>query len=178
MSDSNSGGKGRPTPKRKEQQARHKRPLVANSRASAAAEKARRRERENREFKAMQSGDERYMPPMHQGAARRFARDFIDARWNLGESLLPVALISLGAYFVAGQNTAVAQIATYGTLLFILAFAIEAFFLVRIGRKRAIERFGLGSIPPRFGWYIFIRITQFRPMRMPRAQVKRGEPPR
>ena len=51
-------GKGRPTPKRKEAQARNLRPLVPKDRkASAKAAKQRIRAKEDAEYEAMQNGD-------------------------------------------------------------------------------------------------------------------------
>lgn len=41
----------------------------------------------------MQTGEEKYLPVQHKGPARRFARDYIDARWTLGEFFLPIALL-------------------------------------------------------------------------------------
>ena len=79
-------GKGRPTPKRKDAQAQNLRPLVPKDRdASRKAAKARIRERENAEYDAMQSGDINHMPKSERLPWRIYIRDYVDARFNLGE---------------------------------------------------------------------------------------------
>ena len=79
-------GKGRPTPKRKEREAAHKRPLVLDRKRDAARRRVERNLRFEREQKAMASGDERYMPAQHAGAPRRFARDSVDSRSHRSQS--------------------------------------------------------------------------------------------
>jgi len=79
-------GKGRPTPKRKDAQAQNLRPLVPKDReASRKAAKARMRERENAEYDAMQKGDINHMPKAERLPWRIYIRDYVDARFNLGE---------------------------------------------------------------------------------------------
>ena len=89
-------GKGRPTPKRKDAQAQNLRPLVPKDReASRKAAKARMRERENAEYDAMQRGDINHMPKSERLPWRIYIRDYVDARFNLGEFFIPVAFIIL-----------------------------------------------------------------------------------
>ena len=96
-------GKGRPTPKRKDAQAQNLRPLVPKDReASRKAAKARMRERENAEYDAMQRGDINHMPKSERLPWRIYIRDYVDARFNLGEFFIPVAFIILiGSMVVA-----------------------------------------------------------------------------
>ena len=76
-------GKGRPTPKRKEAQARNLRPLAPKDRqASAKAAKQRIRAKEDAEYEAMQNGDIRHMPKSEQLPWRVYIRDYVDARWR------------------------------------------------------------------------------------------------
>lgn len=52
-------GKGRPTPKRKDAEARNLRPLVPeNTKEQRKLAKQKLRERENREYEAMRTGDQ------------------------------------------------------------------------------------------------------------------------
>ena len=44
---------------------------------------------------AMVTGDDAHLPARDKGPERRFIRDHIDARWNIGEFMLPVMLIVL-----------------------------------------------------------------------------------
>ena len=86
-------GKGRPTPKRKDAQAQNLRPLVPKDReASRKAAKARMRERENAEYDAMQKGDINHMPKAERLPWRIYIRDYVDARFNLGEYLFAVII--------------------------------------------------------------------------------------
>lgn len=56
-------GKGRPTPKRKDAEARNLRPLVPeNTKEQRKLAKQKLRERENREYEAMRTGDLNNMP--------------------------------------------------------------------------------------------------------------------
>ena len=83
-------GKGRPTPKMKQAQARNLRPLVPPDRkASAKAAKERIRKREDEEYEAMRTGDINRMPKAERLPWRVYIRDYVDARRNLGEFFDP-----------------------------------------------------------------------------------------
>ena len=85
-------GKGHATPKRKDAQEQNLRPLVPKDRkASAKAAKARQREKENAEYEAMRTGDINHMPKAERLPWRVYIRDYVDARFNLGEFFIPVA---------------------------------------------------------------------------------------
>ena len=103
-----SGGKGRPTPKRKVAEAANKRPLVPDDRtARGEGRQARAKQRRTRrEYQAMQTGDEKHLPAKDRGPVRRYMRDFVDARWNLGEFFLPVAFVFLVVQTLFGSQVA------------------------------------------------------------------------
>ena len=63
--------------------------------ASAKAAKARLREKENAEYEAMQKGDINHMPKAERLPWRIYIRDYVDARFNLGEWFIPVAFAIL-----------------------------------------------------------------------------------
>ena len=111
--------KGRPTPKRKEAEAANKRPLVPVDRKSAAkAAREAQRERREREYKAMQTGDERYLPARDRGPVRRYVRDYVDARYSLGEFFLPIAAVCLVIQLSFAQvNASVSLIALFALYL-------------------------------------------------------------
>src|SRR5664279_431484 len=98
-------GKGHATPKRKEREAAQRRPLVATSKEDNKKRREEQRMRADRQQKALQTGDERYMPRQHAGAPRRFARDFIDARTTVGEFLLPSAVVTMIALMFIKNTT-------------------------------------------------------------------------
>ena len=61
----------------------------------------RRREREDnaklriRQNEALRGGDQRFLPLVDQGPQRRYIRDYVDARRNLGDFMLIVLLVLL-----------------------------------------------------------------------------------
>ena len=101
------GAKNRPTPKRRDQEAARKRPLVQNNpRELKRMDRAKRREESAKMRQAMVTGDEKHLPPRDKGPVRRFVRDSVDARFNLGEWLLPLMLAVL-ALSLAACSTAI-----------------------------------------------------------------------
>ena len=95
------GSKNRPTPRRRDQEALNKRPLIVTDRKAATQQdKAARREAMAKQRAGMLVGDEKYLPVRDKGPRRRFIRDTVDARWNIGEFMLPIMLIVLLLSFV------------------------------------------------------------------------------
>jgi hypothetical protein len=101
-------GKGRPTPTRREaEEARKQRLTPPRTRKEAAAAQRRKRaETMAARREAMRSGDDRYLPARDQGPVRRFARDYVDARWNAAEFLLPVLIAILVLSMIPGNGRA------------------------------------------------------------------------
>jgi hypothetical protein len=173
-------GKGRPTPKRRDAQKAHQRPVISGdkgadrkaSRAQAAKERALMNE-------AMQTGDERYLPPQHKGPVRRFARDWVDARWNLGEFFLPVALVVVVVMFGGSALGLPPEIMLYAILALYaitLVAIIEAVILSIRVRRRAVEKFGAERARG-LRLYVAMRAMQLRRARLPKPQVLRGQYP-
>lgn len=173
-------GKGRPTPKRKEAEAANKRPLVPPDRKAAAKQsRAAQREVRDREYRAMQTGDERYLPARDKGPVRRYVRQFVDARSTLGEFFLPLAIVMILANFALMQLNQVAALAAIGVLyLYVLASFVDAFVLWRQLRSRLTAKFGADQARQRgLATYAILRAYQMRRMRMPKPQTARGEYP-
>jgi len=168
------GGKGRPTPKRKVSEAANKRPLVAPATKKASRERA--KAQRDLEYRAMQTGDERNMPAKDRGPVRRFIRDSVDARWNLGEFFLPVAAVFLVLQFALSQ-TAIAIYAILALYVYIIAAVIDGWLMWRGLKKRLVAKFGIEQIPRGAAMYAVLRAFQIRPSRMPKAQVKHGQRP-
>lgn len=165
-------GKGRPTPKRSVAEAANKRPLVPNDRKAAtraAREKA--REQRNLEYRAMQTGDERHLPPRDKGPLKRYVRDYVDARWNLGEFFLPVAFAFIVLNFIFMQNV------TMSALVLVLLYAVvlltiaDAFLLWRGLKKRLRTKFG--EVPRGTMMYAVMRAFQIRRSRLPKPSSKK-----
>ena len=169
-------GKGHPTPKRKDAQAQNLRPLVPKDReASRKAAKARMRERENAEYDAMQKGDINHMPKAERLPWRIYIRDYVDARFNLGEFFIPVAFVILiGSIFVTYQWPALAL------PLMVFAVIIDVVIMWRKLKKKLIEKFGEQSVAKGMhsGSYAWSRAIQMRRWRLPKPRYpKRGHWP-
>lgn len=169
-------GKGRPTPRRKEAQARNQRPLVPTDRKLAKAEQRRRRnELYAKQQEAMRTGDERYLPVRDKGPVRRWVRDYVDARFSPSEYFLPLAMASIILLFFA---SVVPEIAVVGMVVMYIAFAISLAFAIGLSliiKRKLKARFDEDQIPRFTGIYAFSRLFQPRFLRAPKPQVKRGE---
>lgn len=181
------GAKGRPTPTRREAEQRNRRPLGSPSRAAVrpgaskeekraardaqrkafAAERARTRE-------ALISGDERYLPARDKGPARRWARDYVDARRNAGELFIPVALVILATSLI--PNAVVIQASLVALYAMVLWVIVDSVLLRRRLTKLTTERFG-DKIAGGAGTYGMMRALQIRRTRLPRPQVRRRQFP-
>ena len=170
------GAKNRPTPKRRDQEAARKRPLVETDRKAARdRDKLARREALARQRQAMVTGDDTNLPPRDKGPVRRYIRDYVDARWNIGEFMLPVMIVVLALSFIRlPWAFAVVSIGVYGLLI---AAAVDSFLMWRRLRSRLVARFGADHVVRGLGMYAAMRAFQMRRMRMPRPLVKRGEHP-
>ncbi len=173
------GGKGRPTPKRKVAEAANRRPLVPTDRKAAAKEaRAAQRAERDRQYAAMQTGDERYLPAKDKGPVRRYIRDYVDARWSLGELFLPVAIVMLLAnMLLTSWNPDVAFLGLALLYLFIIAMVVDVAIMWRRLRKRLVAKFGPDTIQRGMMMYSVTRVFQIRRARLPKPQVKHGEYP-
>jgi hypothetical protein len=105
---------------------------------------------------------------------RRFARDFVDSRFNIAEFFLPMAVVILVLSMVrvgSLQNIAL-LLWLVVIVLIVLDSAVSGFRL----RKRLAERFPdqrtKGAVA-----YALMRSLQIRRLRLPKPQVNRGERP-
>nr|WP_218884221.1 DUF3043 domain-containing protein [Allobranchiibius huperziae] len=169
------GKKGRPTPKRREQQAARRQPLVPQDR-KVAKTASREEQRKSRiaQREAMARGDESALMPRDRGPVKRYIRNFVDARLRIGEAVLPLMLIILIGSVALPSNL----LKTNG-LLVVWAIAvisvIDAAFMWRRLKKRIVE--STGEAPPKGAWwYAGMRAFQMRFTRMPKPQVPRGIP--
>jgi Flp pilus assembly protein TadB len=172
------GAKNRPTPKRREQEAARKRPLVPTDRKAAAkSDRAQARLERVRQREAMANGDESALPPRDRGPVKRFIRDQVDRRRSMGEFMLPVMIVVLALSFLAGSipwAMTVVFVLIYGL---VLIGVVDAFLLWRRIKRAVVDRFG--EEPPRgSAMYAVMRAFQMRRARMPRPQIERGAEPR
>ncbi|MFI9598702.1 DUF3043 domain-containing protein [Streptomyces sp. NPDC004069] len=168
--------KGRPTPKRSE--ARSQRRSVANTsmtrKDAAKRQREERRVQLERQRQALASGDERYLPARDKGPVRRFARDFIDSRFNIAEFFLPMAVVILVLSMIrvpALQNIAL-LLWLVVIVLIVLDSALSGFRLKKRLNDRFPDQSKRGAVA-----YALMRSLQMRRLRLPKPQVKRGERP-
>jgi hypothetical protein len=169
-------GKGAPTPSRREQEAARKRPLVPTDRKEAARQ-ARAKQAEAREKArlGMAAGDDRYLTARDRGPQRRYVRDYVDARFSIGEFLIPVMLIVIVLTFLPSPVLQVYGLfALWG---FFLIAIIDCFVLGFLIQRRVGEKFGKTKVERGLRWYGAMRALQLRIMRLPKPQVKRGQYP-
>lgn len=157
-------------------------PLVPKDReASRKAAKARMRERENAEYDAMQKGDINHMPKAERLPWRIYIRDYVDARFNLGEFFIPVAFVILiGSIFVTYQWPALALPLMVLMYVYLFAVIIDVVIMWRKLKKKLIEKFGEQSVAKgmRSGSYAWSRAIQMRRWRLPKPRYpKRGHWP-
>ena len=182
---SEQAGKGRPTPKRKEAQAQKLRPLVPkDSKEQRKRAKARIRERENIEYEAMRTGDLQHMPKAERLPWRVYTRDYIDARFNIGEFFIPVALVILIASVILTAvypNPVVTLILMTVLYVYLFAIVIDVVVMWRKLKKLLIAKYGEQSVAKgmRTGSYAWSRAIQLRRWRLPKPRYKpRGHWPK
>lgn len=174
--DSISSGKGHPTPTRKEREAANQRPLVSGDRrAGNKAARARMAESRDRARVGMANGEEKYLQTRDKGPQRRFIRDYVDARFSVGEVMIPVLFIIIILSFI---NNPLFQVVS--------VFALWGFFLIAVGdclligftvNRKLAAKFGSDRLQRGNRWYAAMRAMQMRLMRLPKPQVKRGQYP-
>jgi hypothetical protein len=167
-------GKGHATPSRKEREAANKRPLVPNDRKEAARlERARANESRNKARIGLAAGDERFLPLRDRGPQKKFARDFVDARYNVGELMVPLMFIVIIMTFL--PILAVQESSFIVLWAFFFIALLDVLVLNIQIRKRLEAKFG--TIDRGVRWYASMRSLQMRPLRLPKPQVARRQYP-
>ncbi|MEU1406182.1 DUF3043 domain-containing protein [Streptomyces sp. NPDC005728] len=168
--------KGRPTPKRSEAQSQRRSVAHTPTTRKDAAKRQReeRRQAMDRQRQALAGGDERYLPARDKGPVRKFARDWVDSRFNVAEFFLPMAVVILVLSVV--RVPSIQNIALLLWLIVIVLIVLDAAVSGFRLKKRLAERFPdqnrRGAVA-----YALMRSLQMRRLRLPKPQVKRGERP-
>ena len=172
------GAKNRPTQRRSTAEAANKKPLVPSDRkkASSASREAARAER-MKVRQAMVTGDERHLPARDKGPVRRFVRDYVDARRNVGEYFLIVALavVFLGFFQGAPQLQLLSTVLLWLTVLFCFA---DGYLLSRRLDRALHAKFDDTELERGVVRYGVLRAFQIRRTRLPKPMVARGEYPK
>ncbi|MEI7550045.1 MAG: DUF3043 domain-containing protein [Actinomycetes bacterium] len=164
-------GKGRPTPKRSEVEAKRKKSSIAPANSKEARKAARDQTKIERmaQRAAYLRGDERAMPPRDKGPVRKLARDMVDSRRSVGEYFLPVVLIVLALSSFRAMQV-YASLFLYAVLLGVI---VDGALLARRIKKVASERFPAEPLKG-ITLYAWLRSTQLRRLRTPPAMIARG----
>ena len=178
------GGKGRPTPRRKDQQAKNLHPVVPKDRAAAKREaRAARDAAWKRQNEAMVTGDEKYLPSREKGPVKRYIRDYVDARFSLGEFFMPLIFVLLIVSFGFSSLLPHYPLISFYTVLvmngyLLLAIADAVWCWARL-RRRLNEKFGQERVKDEgtIFFYVMSRCFMLRRWRRPAALVKRGQSP-
>ncbi|GAB2653911.1 DUF3043 domain-containing protein [Prescottella soli] len=182
-------GKGRPTPKRREAEAKRRGPIAPaplTAKEARARRKSTRGSKEERKAEAavrraesadrrarMLAGEDKYLLPRDKGPVRAYVRDLVDSRRNLVGLFMPLALILIMAMFL---SPVIQSFVTLGMLVMMLFMAGEGYFLGRMINNRVRERFPDSTDGGfRLGWYAFVRASQIRKMRAPKPRVGPGD---
>ncbi len=170
----NASGKGRPTRTRAEAQQARKAALTEIENNKKAQREAARQAREKARA-GLLAGDERYFPARDRGPVKAFVRDFIDARFTVGEVFLPAAFLVIVLSLV--PNLAVMKVAYaawFATFMLMILDTVVMAVRLRIAltkRFDPVER--KGAI-----FYAVLRTTQMRRLRVPPPRVRIGGKPR
>ncbi|SDS71395.1 Protein of unknown function [Brevibacterium siliguriense] len=166
--------KGRPTPKRSHQESARRQPLVNKDRkvANRQAKEQQRQERDRARI-GMMNGEEKYLTRRDKGPQRRYIRDYIDARFSIGEIFIPAAILILVIAFT--QPVQIQQYFTYAVWGLIALIVLDGFVLNYILKNRLRNKFG--EVERGITFYAVMRSIQLRPLRMPKPQVKRRQYP-
>lgn len=168
------GGKGRPTPSRREAEAaaRARAKGAADKKAAAKLLRERRTEQNAKMREGMRRGDERYLPARDQGKVRKFVRDRIDSRLSMAEFLLPLLVIIMVLSY--SGSPALSRFGQSLWLVTIVLVAIDTVVLVFRLKKELRQRFPDESHKGTTS-YAILRAMQLRFLRMPKPTVKLGQ---
>ena len=168
------GGKGRPTPSRREAEAaaRARAKVPRTRKEIARAQRDARFESSQKVRAAMKSGDERYFMPRDQGPVRRFVRDLVDSRFSFIELMIPLLLISI----VLGYS-GVPRLQSMSTLITMGMFVLIVLdmLVLRYRLRKELARRFPGEDTKGTTYYAVMRSLQMKFMRLPKARVKIGQ---
>jgi hypothetical protein len=170
-------GKGRPTPKRSEAQARRPGPPPPPPTTRKEAYKRMREQQATRRASTrerMAMGDDSYLPARDRGPVRKLVRDVVDSRRNLGSFFLPVAALILVGYFV--PSPAVQGYTVLMWMAYFLVFIGDSVVLGRRISRTVRDRFPNEQVKPKsLIWYGISRSTMIRRWRFPKPEVAVGQ---
>ena len=162
--------KGKPTPKRKDAEAKLKisplSPTASKDAKRALKEQSRVRRLEARA--AYMRGEESALPYRDKGPARRFVRNYIDERRSISEYFLVLIMLVLFLTIIPIPAVQLAAVALmYSSMIFM---TVNGIFLSRKLKKLVADKYPEESTKG-IGMYGWMRSTQLRRLRAPAPQV-------
>ena len=172
--DAGQSGKGRPTPKRRDAEASRPRRSLAPAvkKADRKALKAQQRKKREELRGAYMRGEERALPTRDKGPARKFARNYVDARYSVAEFFMPLLMVVLLLSIIPSASIKV--LATLFMYMVILISFIDGFVMGRKIKGHVAEKYPEEKLKG-LTIYAWLRSTQIRRLRSPAPLVKRGE---
>jgi hypothetical protein len=174
LSSPKAGGKGRPTPSRREAEAAAKaRAKVPRSRKEMVqSQRSARTESSQTVRAAMKAGDERYYLTRDKGPVRRFVRDFVDSRFSFIELMVPLLIVTMILGYSGNDRLAtIGNTVLMGTIMLVV---LDMVFLRWRLRRELARRFPDESTKG-LTYYAITRALQMKFMRLPKAKVKIGQ---
>jgi len=157
--------KDRPTPSRREAEAARRQRVNQ----TLSAKEARRLAAQQNRTQRLRSVNAREATP-----EKTLMRDYVDARFSLGEFLLPSLVVILALSFLSAAVPYISYISTILMYVFILAVLFDCFLLWR-GFKRVLAARLPGTAPRGLLMYGVNRAIQIRRFRIPAPRLKRGD---
>ncbi len=154
-----------PTPTRRQAEAARKERLNPSLSPKESRRLAQANAREQR-VKAMSTAE--------AAPEKQLLRDHIDARFNLGEFLLPACLVILALTFLNSVFPQAVWVTTAVMYVFILLVLFDCYVMWR-GFRKLLDQRHPGASRKGLLFYGVNRTIQIRRLRLPRPRVKRGE---
>jgi hypothetical protein len=176
--------KGKPTPKRREAEARKRGPVAPAPKTTREAMKRSRQTRGTKEDRRavakerrerMMAGDDKYLMPRDRGPLKAYVRDLVDSRRNLLGLFMPLAILVFVALLI--PNPLVQNYATLLCLAMLIMMIFEGILNGRRVAKLVRLKFPKDTIRGfSIGWYAFVRGSQIRKLRVPKPRLRPGDP--
>lgn len=178
MTEQDTSGKGRPTPKRAEAEAARRKNAKVPRDAKAARKAMRERANAERlqQRAALYSGDERHLPARDQGPIRKDIRKYIDSRLSSGEVFLPVAFLVMIAAFV--QNKTVILIVNTVWSVMLIVVILDGIWVALQVSKLVKRQYPQSARRGSHIGYGVVRSMTMRLMRLPKPMYAIGGKPR
>lgn len=180
-------GKGRPTPRRSEAEAKRYRTVTGSTtsgrgrptsagtgRKLTPEEKTKAREDRNKQLQAMRRGEDWALGVRDRGPAKKLTRDFVDAHRRPMEFYMYALIILVIALFAGKSDRALANYMQLFLIVIIAIIVVDGYFLRRSILRVVHERLPNESTRG-LAIYAIMRALQLRRFRTPAPRLKPGD---